>query len=238
MIYTIITAAGSSDEFQRKGFSLPKNLLIPPGRDKSVLTLAIDSYQILGSTLRVAIQESEEAAFSTTKQMGAVARRDQFVLVPQNSRGAAISAAYCMEGMTEDGTVIVSAGDSEVADGVESEISSLLASGADAGSVVFRDRSDRWSFLATDSRGKVVDVAEKYSIGEFASTGLFFFRSASSLFDAIEWSLTNNFSTNGAYYVSTLLNFFLLQGKSVAFEEIDIRRYKSWARPSDFQEAE
>jgi hypothetical protein len=202
-----------------------------------VLGLSITSYHLPITSLRVAIREEEEKQWGTSQRLREYCGEESFVLIPDHAKGALISAAYCLEKVESDESVIICAGDSEVVDGISLEIDAFLNSEIEAGSIVFRDTNSRWSFLGTDSSGRVVDVAEKYSLGEYASTGVFFFRRASDLMDAMEWCLVNNLMTDGAYYVSMLLNYFLVQNRLVHFEEIAKTRYQSWAIPEEFDEA-
>ena len=58
-------------------------------------------------------------------------------------------------------------------------------------------------------------MAEKSPISNYASTGLFYFRSAELFMRAAEWVLKENMHTNGEFYLSSALNYLIMNGEKV-----------------------
>jgi len=159
--------------------------------------------------------------------------KPQVKIVPGEAEGALASAVLAAEALDLSEPLVIAAGDSEVRGGLETQVATFLASGAEASTVVFRSNEPRWSYLAVAADGTVSHVAEKRVVGPYATTGVFMFRSVESFLQAATWCFTVNARVNGRFYVSTTLNHLIYRGLQVQFDEIPRSAYASWSLPSD-----
>jgi hypothetical protein len=229
----VITAAGRDHiSYSRSGLKEPKNLILVGGR--TILQRAIDSYHIQGSIGRVAILQSEVKEI-TSAGTSAAYPKATYVELPDELPGALITALFAVGGLDLDMPLIIAGGDSEIVGGVEPFFNAFIESRASAGTVVFEAKSSRWSYVDLDRNGHVNQVSEKQAIGEFATTGVFFFESISSFLEAAEWCLVNKITTDGLFYVSSTLNYLISQGKSVSCSRIPREMYVSYSRFTDLE---
>ncbi len=231
-LQTVITAAGDSRKlFLDAGFSLPKSL-IKIG-DLPIISRAISSYFIGSGELRIAVNREEDIVANISKVILSTWPEAKVIPVPSLARGALASALLASVGLDRDLPVVIAAGDSEVVGGIKSQVDFFLERGFAAGTIVFRSSGDRWSYVSTDKEGRVLEISEKYQIGNLATTGVFFFANGQYFFDAAQWVLVNNAEVNGRFFVSSLLNYMVSQGESIGYSEIDPAVYKTYALPAD-----
>ena len=205
-----------------------------PVGQKTLLQVAIDSYVLPSSGLTVAVDKIEAATWDIEGHIQAFSPKANITLVPRQARGALASALYAVNHARPEEPLVIAAGDSIIRGGISSHIEYLLTRRADAGTVVFDSTGERWSYLSADAKGNVTEVAEKYQLGNLATTGVFFFRTAKSFVDAAQWVLLQNANVEGNFYVSTALNFLISQSKAVKYSSVEANDYLSWSRPADF----
>lgn len=86
---------------------------------------------------------------------------------------------------------------------------------------VFRAEGDHWSFARTDRNGVVTETAEKQRISDWASTGLYVFKSAELFVDAAEKALAEDDRGRGEFYIAPLYNRLISAGLEVRMDIAD-----------------
>lgn len=231
-VQTIVTAAGvSTPLFLASGFGVPKYKVEVGGT--AILTRALKSYSLNPELTCVGVNEPDERAWNIGSAVKAFSRETRVALVPETVQGALATALLAGAGIQMADPLVIAAGDSEVEGGILEHIRSFLVRGVDSGTIVFRSTNPRWSYLAVGEDGSVLQAAEKRVVGPYATTGVFFFRSAHEFFRAAEWCLVNNATVNDAFFVSTTLNFMIQNGMKVAYSEVPRSAYSPWSLPVD-----
>ena len=86
---------------------------------------------------------------------------------------------------------------------------------------VFKAPGDRWSFVRTESTGRVVETSEKKRISEWASTGLYHFAHGRDFVSAADEMIAANDCVNGEFYVAPVYNRLLKKGANIRLDEVD-----------------
>lgn len=233
VVQTLITAAKDSRSlFIAAGFGSPKSLVNWNGRE--VLLRAMDSYVLDDSACWVAVNADEDREWNLSSKIRGDYPSARVAAVSSRAQGALASALLVMEGIDLGLPLVVSAGDSMIEGGIRAHVKQLIDMDSDAGAIAFPSSNPRWSYLSVGDRGEVRQVEEKRVIGPLATTGVFYFRRASDFLDAATWCLVNNASHNGAYFVSSTLNYMVSQGRRVHHVSIPRHEYRSWSLPIDF----
>lgn len=234
-VQTVITAAGDSRRaFAEAGFKAPKSLVEIDG--KPVLTRAIESYVMNSQHAFVALNLEEDSEFDIQRIVKAALPGCQIHLVNSGVKGSLISALFALEHVDLTAPLLIAGGDSEVRNGINSEVQHFVSSEVDAATIVFEGNGDRWSYVDLDSGLRVREISEKYQIGALATTGVFYFRKASDFLDAARWVLMNNALIAERFFVSSAMNYLVASGRKVGVSQIDEASYQSWSRVSDFRE--
>lgn len=231
--HTVITAAGDSRAlFIAAGFGRPKSLVL--WEDRPVLVHAVDAYVLDHRRATVAVSAAENEEWNVGAELLALVPELAVRSIPARARGALASALMALDGVDPSSPLVVAAGDSMVTGGIAGYVSEFISAEVAAATIAFPSRNPRWSYLSVDEGGRVRQVAEKRVIGPLATTGVFYYRSVHEFIEAATWCLVNNASLNGAFYVSTTLNYLVSRGEEVAYARIERDQYRSWSLPIDF----
>lgn len=83
---------------------------------------------------------------------------------------------------------------------------------------VFKAPGDKWSFVRTDDQGRVVEVAEKKRISDWACTGLYHFSAGAEFVQHAEKMIADNERVNNEFYVAPVYNRLLAQGSELRLD--------------------
>ena len=143
----------------------------------------------------------------------------EVVAIPTN-RGATATAAACL-GKKINQPLVIASGDSWVNPGVSDPIIyEFIEGGWEAGTIVHRSDSPIFSYLRLDGSGSVKEVVEKSVVGTFATTGIFMFSSPQTFLRAAQWTMENQITTLGNYYLSATLNKIIFDGEDIFYKNV------------------
>ena len=212
---TIITAAGEDEgSFHQAGINTPKNLV--PFAGSTILGAAIKSYTSNDKNTHVVIRRDEAKLWKTDEILKTDFPNVSFHKIPNATKGALCSAAMALDDLDLDLPLIIAAGDSIITGDLKSLLSHFLKNDCVAGTLLFESTLPRWSYARLSPTNQILEMAEKIPISSFASTGLFYFKSVELFKWATEWVLKENMHTNGAYYLSSALNYLIVNGEYVS----------------------
>jgi hypothetical protein len=145
------------------------------------------------------------------------------IFLSHHTRGAALSALAGLASLDRfDQPIVV-----DLADIVYSSSINILRRyedfpAADGIALVFQSVNPRYSYLATDDQGVVVEAAEKRVISSNASAGTYVFRNSSCLLRAIAHAIDNEKSQTfeDLFYVCPLFNGVLACNRVVLLETV------------------
>jgi UDP-N-acetylglucosamine diphosphorylase / glucose-1-phosphate thymidylyltransferase / UDP-N-acetylgalactosamine diphosphorylase / glucosamine-1-phosphate N-acetyltransferase / galactosamine-1-phosphate N-acetyltransferase len=83
---------------------------------------------------------------------------------------------------------------------------------------VFRAPGDKWSFARTDDHGRVLEVAEKRRISDWASTGLYYFRRGREFVQHARRMIAENERSGGEFYVAPIYNRMIAAGVEIVID--------------------
>jgi NDP-sugar pyrophosphorylase family protein len=228
----VITASGSDmDNFLQAGFTLPKNLVNFKGTP--ILDFVIRQYESLSCPITVTLKSSECKDFHTDQIIQESHPRVRILKIPDGNHGALCSALMGID--TEiSGPLLVVPGDSVCPGLTEAIVESFISKNADAGTAVFSSSNSKWSYVRTDGRGQIIEIAEKKVISQFATTGFFYFANVTLFLDGATWALVNSTNLQGRYFVSHGMHKLLSTQKRVfAFELENPKNYLSFSSPAE-----
>lgn len=212
---TIITAAGEDDgSFRQGGINSPKNLV--PFDGTTILGAAISSYTNGSKNTHVVIRRDEAELWKTDEVLREDYPNVSFHKIPKSTKGALCSAAMALDDLDIDLPLIVTAGDSIITGDIKLLLSHFLEEECSSGTLLFESNLPRWSYARLTPLHQILEMAEKIPISKFASTGLFYFKNVALFKRATEWVLKENMHTHGSFYLSTALNYLIMNGEKVS----------------------
>ena len=105
----------------------------------------------------------------------------------------------------------------------------VLKDGANAAIPVFESHHPRWSYILNDQNidNRVIEVAEKVPLSSYAIAGLYYFKSSSEFFKIASKTLFNERSYNNKYFISAVINEYILSRYKVISKTINNEGYFS-----------
>jgi len=198
------------------------------GLNSGILARSLASYRDLSAVIIVAVPMGRESFVRQSVESYAPGMEVQILGVSKDTKGSLASAVSALAlADLSDGELLIAAGDTEF---LAAEPLALMErfshDQVEMGTIVFRSEDPRFSYLNINSDGRVNYVLEKKVVGEFATTGVFYFRSARSFLAAAEWCFVNNASLHGNFYVSAALNYSMYLGGSVTWHEVSHSQFR------------
>jgi hypothetical protein len=212
------------------------------GLESGTLARSLSSYRNLSASIIVAVPFDRGNLVSESLELFAPGMDTLVLGVPSDTKGSLASAVSALALADLDkGELFIAAGDTEFLTPEPLAIMERFSKErVEMGTIVFRSEDPRFSYLNVNADGRANYVLEKKVVGEFATTGVFYFRSIKSFLAAAEWCFVNNASFENNFYVSAALNYSLYLGGSLTWQEIsDSQFHKEFdRRPSRIEKKE
>jgi NDP-sugar pyrophosphorylase family protein len=100
----------------------------------------------------------------------------------------------------------------------------------DAGVVTFKSVHPRWSYARIEE-GQVLQTAEKNPISSNAIAGYYYFNKAEEFFECAFQTIKNNVHLDGNFYISPVMNEYVLKNRKVLNYQIENEQYHSFYSP-------
>jgi dTDP-glucose pyrophosphorylase len=106
---------------------------------------------------------------------------------------------------------------------IEGDMLADLAKGEDIDGIisVMYLPGEQWSFAKVDSDGKVIEVAEKTRISDWASTGMYYFKSGANFVQEAERLINRNERTRGEFYIMPLYQKLIDSGLNIRISKAE-----------------
>lgn len=204
----LIPMAGFGSRFIEKGYSLPKPLIKIFG--KPMIQLVVESLNLDANYIFV-VQKEHRTKYNLDNVLNAIVPGCKIVEVNGPTEGAAVTSLMAKDLINNDTPLIISNSD-QVIIWDSLVFQSLLASqGVIA---LFSDTDPKWSY-AKLSDGLVTEVAEKNVISEYATVGVYGFRSGREYVKYVEQMIAKDIRTNGEFYIAPVYNEIISDGQMV-----------------------
>ena len=234
LINIIIPAAGLGSRFHDQGWKKPKPFIDVCG--KTMLENVITNLNTKNSNFTVLarsehIQEYPQVIDRLQKSGITIAA------VPKLTEGTACTVLSVEEKINNDNYLLIANSDQIVDFDVQDYIKDCSERNLDGSILVFKDekRDPKWSFAKVSPDGFVVEVAEKKPISEFATVGIYLFKSGSSFVRAAIEMIVANERINNEFYTCPVYNYLIKKGLKIGIYEISENDMNGIGTPSDLK---
>lgn len=207
----IIPMAGRGSRFAGNGTSHPKPLIDVAG--KPMIAWALQSLAgIEYSQLIFVILEEHDAQYQLLKHLVQLASDVTTVVsIPHVTEGQLCTVLSARDFINTEEDILIASCDTYVSSNLSTALATKPKECRGIISVA-KMPGDRWSFARADATGRVLEVAEKKRISDFASTGLYYFSSGREFVEISEQTIKSNSKTIGEFYVMPVYNQYLERG--------------------------
>jgi UDP-N-acetylglucosamine diphosphorylase / glucose-1-phosphate thymidylyltransferase / UDP-N-acetylgalactosamine diphosphorylase / glucosamine-1-phosphate N-acetyltransferase / galactosamine-1-phosphate N-acetyltransferase len=216
----VIPMAGRGSRFTDRGYKVPKPLI--PVATRPMLARAMDSLKGLKyhRLIVIALQKHEDDYGVTALTRDLIGPDIEVILLPDVTEGQLCTVLTARDFIDTDDAVLIASSDTFVVSNLAHDIAGLTDDSHGVISVANLS-GDRWSFARTDETGRVVEVAEKVRISDYASTGIYYFTSGRELVEIGDEMIRRGEKIRGEYYVIPVYQKYIERGWRVDISSAD-----------------
>lgn len=203
--------AGEGSRFAKEGYTFPKPLIDVDGKpmiQKVVENLDFDAEYIF--LVRKEHLEKYEGLRTTLHRI--TNGKYKIVEVDGLTEGAACTALLAKEHINNDDDLLIANSDQIIE--YSSENFTYLKNFTEVDAMVFTFHAvhPKWSFVKTNARGIITEVAEKNPISDIATCGIYWYRRGSDFVRAAERMIEKNIRVNNEFYIAPVYNEIIADG--------------------------
>ena len=204
--------AGEGSRFAKEGYQFPKPLIDVNGKpmiQRVVENLDFNAEYIF--LVRKQHLEKYEGLKGTLNQI--TNGNSRIVEVDGLTEGAACTALLAKDLINTDEDLLIANSDQVIEYEPQNFLSLKNLTSIDAAVFTFNAVHPKWSFVKTNSRGIITEVAEKNPISNIATCGIYWYRKGSDFVKYAEQMITKNIRVNNEFYIAPVYNELIQDGK-------------------------
>ncbi|MFC1491337.1 glycosyltransferase family 2 protein [Nitrospinota bacterium] len=196
----VVPMAGLGTRLSGQKENLPKPLIEILGR--TMVEWALESLVGLLYTqiIFVVLKEHEYRHGVGDLLYSLLGEKVRIVLLEKVTEGQLCSVLAARSLIATEEDLLIASADTYVISNLQSDIAACTGDCRGLISVA-KMPGDHWSFVRTDGSRKVIEVAEKSRISDFASTGIYYFARGLDFVKVADEIIANNEKTKGEYYI-------------------------------------
>jgi len=210
----LIPMAGEGSRFIKEGYTFPKPLIDVNGKpmiQTVVQNLDFDCEYIF--LVRKSHIESYTGLVDTLDRI--TNGKSRYIVVDELTEGAACTALLAKEYIDNDEDLLIANSDQFIQYQPENFKSLKNMTDVDAVVFTFNAVHPKWSFVKTNSRGYITEVAEKRPISNIATCGIYWYRKGSDFVKYAEQMIEKNIRVNNEFYIAPVYNELIEDGKTL-----------------------
>jgi NDP-sugar pyrophosphorylase family protein len=210
----LIPMAGEGSRFVNEGYTFPKPLIDVGGKpmvQKVVENLDFDCEYIF--LVRKTHVEKYDGMVHTLERI--TNEKCKYVVVDGLTEGAACTALLAEEHIDCDEDLLIANSDQWIDYEAENFKSLKNLTNTDAIVFTFNAVHPKWSFVKTNSRGYITEVAEKKPISNIATCGIYWYRKGSDFVKYAKQMIEKNIRVNNEFYIAPVYNELIQDGKTL-----------------------
>lgn len=220
MIHIVVPMAGGGAKFKEAGYAFPKPLIDIHG--KTMIDVVVRNLKPSVSHRFIFICQRDHYEKYDLHNVFKNATNNQFdvVLVGGKTEGAACTVLLATQYINNDQELIIANADQYIIGGIDVFLKNAQKKKSDGLIMTFEASHPKWSYVRTNKKGQVLEVAEKIVISNHATVGVYYFKKGSDFVRGAEAMIHKNIRNNNEFYVCPVYNELLLEGKEIFVDEI------------------
>lgn len=237
MLKIVIPLAGSSELFSNAGYIYPKPLIDVNGIP--MIQLLIETIGELPPSFQFVfiIKADDALKYHLDNTLKLLAPNCNIIKLKKDTQGGLCSVLMAIDHISPDDSLIILNGDQIIDNDFNTILNYWQENKTDAGVVTFKSVHPRWSYVRIED-GQIMESAEKRPISHHAIAGYYYFANAGLFFECAYQSIKNGVKFEVNYYISPVINEYILQNKKVLNYQIENNQYHSFYSPQMLNEFE
>jgi dTDP-glucose pyrophosphorylase len=237
MLNIIIPIAGSSKDFINAGYFYPKPIIEIKG--KPMIQWVTEPLSTITITFELIfiIKEEDAIKFHLDNTLKILHPKSQIIQLKKETKGALCSVLMAIDKINLEYPLLILNSDQILNVDFQKILNYWEHDQVEAGVVTFPSIHPRWSYVLIH-QDKIIQTAEKNPISNMAIAGYYYFNNSDKFFKNAFNSILKDDNVNGNFYISSVLNEYILNNQKVSFWEIENNEYTSFYSPKLISEFE
>jgi dTDP-glucose pyrophosphorylase len=210
----LIPMAGEGSRFVKEGYTFPKPLIDVNG--KPMIQTVVENLDFDCEYIFLVRSEHVEQYSGLIDTLDRITNgKFKYVSVKDLTEGAACTALLAEEYINNDEDLLIANSDQYIE--YEPQNFNILKNLTSVDAMVFTFNAvhPKWSFVKTNSRGFVVEVAEKRPISNIATCGIYWYRNGSDFVRYANQMIEKDIRVNNEFYIAPVYNELIDAGKTL-----------------------
>lgn len=214
----LIPMAGAGSRFAQAGYTFPKPLI--EVRGKPMIQVIVENLNIEANYIYI-VQQEHYDKYNLKYLLNLITPGCKIVTVDGVTEGAACTTLLAQQYIDNDQPLVMANSDQFVEWDSNNVMYSFSADEIDGGILTFKATHPKWSYAKLDEGGFVCEVAEKKSISDNATVGIYYWKKGSDYVKYARQMISKNIRTNNEFYVCPVFNEAIGDGKKIRIKQID-----------------
>lgn len=210
----LIPMAGEGSRFIKEGYTFPKPLIDVNG--KPMIQAVVENLDFDCEYIFLVRKEHVEKYEGMLDTLGRITNdRFRHVVVDGLTEGAVCTALLAEKYIDNDEDLLIANSDQFIEYEPENFKAFKNLTNTDAIVFTFNAVHPKWSFVRTNARGYIVEVAEKRPISNIATCGIYWYRKGSDFVRYAKQMVEKDIRVNNEFYIAPVYNELIADGKSL-----------------------
>ena len=206
--------AGEGSRFIKEGYTFPKPLIDVQG--KPMIQKVVENLDFDCEYIFLVRKEHIQKYSGILDTLGTITNGNfKCVEVSGLTEGAACTALLAEDFINNDEDLLIANSDQWV--DYQPENFKALKNLTDVDAIVYTFNAvhPKWSFVKTNSRGFITEVAEKRPISNIATCGIYWYRKGSDFVRYAKQMIEKDIRVNNEFYIAPVYNELIADGKTL-----------------------
>jgi len=210
----LIPMAGEGSRFVKKGYTFPKPLIDVKG--KPMIQKVVENLDFVSEYIFLVRKEHIKKYSGLVDTLYRITNGScRIVQVDSLTEGAACTALLAKKYIDNEEDLLIANSDQFIEYQRQNFVSLKDMTGVDAIVWTFNAVHPKWSFVKTNSRGYITEVAEKKPISDIATCGIYWYRKGSDFVKYAEQMIEKDIRVNNEFYIAPVYNELLKEDKTL-----------------------
>jgi len=206
--------AGAGSRFAKEDYTFPKPLIDVAG--KPMIQTVVENLDFDCEYIFLVRREHIESFDGLLNTLEVITNgRFKYVVVDELTEGAACTALLAEKYIDTDEDLLIANSDQYIEYLSQNFISLKNITNVDGIVFTFNAVHPKWSFVRTNSRGYVIEVAEKKPISNIATCGIYWYRRGSDFVKYTKQMVDKNIRVNNEFYIAPVYNELINDNKTL-----------------------
>lgn len=229
-INIVVPAAGLGSRFANEGWKKPKPFIDVAG--EPMVNQVMENLKADNVEFTILLQKGHINNYPDNVEKISMSGA-KVLSVPKLTEGTACTVLSAERYINNDDYLMIANSDQLVDFKVDKYIQDCERRDLDGSILVFKDNDPKWSYAKVSENGLVSEVAEKKPISEFATVGIYLFKTGRSFVSAAIEMIVANDRVNNEFYTCPVYNYLINRGARIGIYEIDAEKMHGIGTPVD-----